>query len=148
MRQFSDRILRRSLQVVKHAAALKALAQRFSPYDLLTLEANAKQKWSFLIRDHAEKLQQENSVLRREVAPVFPDVSAQSADESFDIESDTDLALAVQRLFQICAENDRAIRLAFSISPEATGASSLRTAQFWRSLYSVEVIAAKIARSQ
>jgi len=42
--------------VLGHAAALKALAQRFSPEELRTLDADAKAKWLMLIRQHAERL--------------------------------------------------------------------------------------------
>jgi hypothetical protein len=147
IRQFSDRALRRSLQVLKHAAALKALAQRFSPEDLRTLDPDAKAKWLLLIRQHAERLQQESAVLRREVGPVFPGVATQSGGESIEIQTDADLARAVQTLFQISSENDRAIRLAFSISPDSSSNYAIKTSQFWRSLQVAESLAAEISRA-
>jgi hypothetical protein len=146
IRQFGDRTLRRSLQVLMHAAALKSLAQRFSQEELRTLDADAKAKWLLLIRRHAQGLQQESAVLRREVAPLFPAVSAQNDSETIEIQSDADLARAVQRLFGICSENDRAIRLAFSVSPESSSDYAIKSAQFWRSLQNAEALAATVSQ--
>jgi len=147
IRQFSDRAIRRSLQVVKHAAALKALAQRFSPEDLRTLDPDAKGKWLLLIRQHADRLQQESAVLRREVAPVFPGVAPSSGAAIAGIQNDAELARVVQRLFQLCSENDRAIRLAFSISPNATSNYAIKSAQFWQSLRVAESLAFEISKT-
>src|SRR6266540_3700844 len=146
VRQFSDRTLRRSLQILKHAAALKTLAQRFSPEELRTLDPNARTKWLQLIRQHAERLQQESASLRREVSPLFPGVANQTGGEAVDIQNDADLAHAVQRLFQICSENDRAIRLAFSISPDSSSGEAIKGAQFWRSLQAGEGLAAIVSQ--
>jgi DNA-directed RNA polymerase specialized sigma24 family protein len=146
IRQFGDRTLRRSLQVLMHAAAMKALAQRFSPEELRTLDSDAKAKWLLLIRRHAQALQEESAVLRREVAPVFPVVVAQNSNETAEIQSDVDLARAAQRLFGICSENDRAIRLAFSISPESSSDYAIKGAQFWRSLQNAEALAARVSQ--
>jgi RNA polymerase sigma factor (sigma-70 family) len=148
IRQFADRTLRRSLQMLKHAAALNALAQRFSPEELRTMDPDAKAKWLLLIKQHAERVQQETAILRREVAPIFPAVASQKVNEPVEIQSDADLARAVQQLFGVCSENDRAIRLAFSISPEASKDSVIRSAQFWRSLALAEALAGKIAASK
>lgn len=144
VRQFSDRALGRSLRVLKHAAALKALAQRFSPEDLTTLKSDAKLKWLQLIKHHAEKLQQESAALRREVAPVFSMVG-QPGGEAADV-GEADLPRAAQHLFQICSENDRAVRLAFSISPDSSNGDAIKGAQFWRSVATAEAIAEKIGR--
>jgi RNA polymerase sigma factor (sigma-70 family) len=148
IREFSDRALRRSLQVLKHAAALKTLAQRFSSQELDALDRQTRSKWLQLIKQHAEKLRQESAAWRREIAPLFPAVADQSGDVTPDIEGDSGLALATQRLFLICSENDRAIRQAFSISPESSSEQAIRSARFWRSLQGSEVLAAKISSAQ
>lgn len=147
IRQFSDRAIRRSLQVVKHAAALKALAQRFSSEDLRVLDADAKAKWLFLIRQHADRLQQESLLLRREVAPVFPGITPQSGAPTAEIQNEADLARAVQRLFQLCSDNDRAVRAAFSISPNASSNYAIKSAQFWQSLQVAESLAFEISKA-
>ncbi|SRR6266545_2161799 len=143
--QFAERAIRRSLQVLKHAAALKALSQRFSLEELRMLDPEAKAKWQALIGQHAQALQQESVVLRREIAPVFPAVAGQKANEASEIQSDADVARAIQRLFVICSENDRVIRLAFSISPDSSRDYSIRSAQFWRSLQVAENLVLEIS---
>ena len=110
------------------------------------LDTEAKAKWLDLIRQHAIGLQQESVVLRREIAPVFPAVASQKANETSEIQSDADVARAVQRLFGICSENDRVIRLAFSISPDSSKDYSIRGAQFWRSLQLAENLATEISK--
>jgi hypothetical protein len=145
IRQFAERAIRRSLQVLKHAAALKALSQRFSLEELRSLDAETKGKWLGLIRQHAQALQQESVILRRELAPVFPAVADQKTNEASKIQSDADVALGVQRLFEICSENDRIIRLAFSISPDSSRDSFVGSAQFWRSLQIAEKLAMEIS---
>jgi hypothetical protein len=147
IRQFSDRAIRRSLQVVKRAAALKALVQRFSPEDLRVLDADAKAKWLLLIRQHADRLQQESLLLRREVAPVFPGVTQQSSAPAAEIQNEADLARAGQRLFQLCSDNDRAVRAAFSISPNASSNYVIKSAQFWQSLQVAESLAFEISKA-
>ena len=145
IRQFAGRVIRRSLQIVKHARALKTLAERFSPEELRTLDADAQAKWVLLIRQHAQALQQESAAMRREIGPVFPSVSGQNANETGTIQSDADLARAADHLFEMCSENDRVILSAFSISSDASKASSIKSLSFWRSLQVAESLAARIS---
>lgn len=147
VRQFANRTVRRSLQALKHAGALKALAQRFSQEELRTLDPDAKTKWRMLIRQHAQLLQQEIAVLRREIEPVFPSITTPSADEAIEIQTVAELARAIEHLFLICSENDRVIRLAFSISPDSSKAPSIKGASFWRSLQATENSASQIAKA-
>ena len=142
--QFASRAIRRSLQIVQHAKALKTLAQRFSPEELQTLDADAKSKWLLLIKQHAQALQQESAAMRREIGPLFP-FASQSASESAVIKSDADLARAAEHLFQMCSENDRVILSAFSISSDSSQASSIKSVTFWRSLQEAETLAVRIS---
>jgi DNA-directed RNA polymerase specialized sigma24 family protein len=142
--QFASRVIRRSLQIVKHARALKMLAERFSPEELQTLDADAKSKWLLLITQHAQALQQESAAMRRGIGPLFP-FASQSASESAVIKSDADLARAAEHLFQMCSENDRVILSAFSISSDSSKASSIKSVTFWRSLQEAETLAVRIS---
>jgi hypothetical protein len=142
--QFASRAIRRSLQIVQHAKALKTLAQRFSPEELQTLDADAKSKWLLLIKQHAQALQQESAAMRREIGPLFS-FASQSASESAVIKSDADLARAAEHLFQMCSENDRVILSAFSISSDSSKASLIKSVTFWRSLQAAETLAVRIS---
>jgi len=147
IRQFASRAIRRSLQIVKHARALKTLAQRFSPEELQILDPDAKAKWLLLIKQHAQALQQESAAMRREIGPVFPYVSAQNSNATGVIQSDADLARAADHLFEMCSENDRVILSAFSISSDSSKASSIKSVPFWRSLQFAESLATEISRA-
>lgn len=143
--QFASRAIRRSLQIVKHARAIKTLAERFSPEELQTLDADVKGKWLLLIKQHAQALQQESAAMRREIGPLLPAVSSQSASESTVIKSDADLARAAEHLFQMCSENDRVILSAFSISSDSSRTSSIKSVSFWRSLQDAESLAVRVS---
>jgi RNA polymerase sigma factor (sigma-70 family) len=147
IRQFAERAIRRSLQVLKHASALRGLAQRFPPAELQKLDVDTKGKWLGLIRQHARGLQQESSALHRDLAPVFPALAEEKVAEVAKMESDADLEAGIQRLYLICAENDRIVRLAFSISPDSARDSSISTERFWRSLQTAENLATKISEA-
>jgi hypothetical protein len=145
IRQFSGRAIKRSLQVLKHAGALKALVQRFSQEELRTLAPDARANWLLMIRQHAQALQQESSVLRREVSPVFPSMNSDEGKQNLEVRSSEDLVKAVERLFGLCSENDRVIRSAFSLSPDSSRGSQVKSPQFWGSLQTAEVLAARIS---
>jgi len=57
------------------------------------------------------------------------------------------LARAAERLFQMCSENDRVILSAFSISSDSSKTSSIKSAQFWRSLLVAERLAVEISKA-
>ncbi len=142
---FANQTLNRSQKVMLHAWALKRLGARFSADELRSLDPDARGKWLALIRQHAEALARGNEVLRRDLSPVFA-VSSAGEGESFAINSDDDLIRAIERLFEVCAANDRVVRQAFAITPDGSKDSTIKTPQFWRSLKSAEALAASIAK--
>jgi RNA polymerase sigma factor (sigma-70 family) len=146
IRQFASRTLGHSHQALRHAWALKGLADRFSADELRSLDAPARSKWLFMIRQHARALQQEIVTLRRELAPIFPGASSDEASAGIEIGSDSDLVRAIERLFDLCSEQERTVRSAFAISTDPSSAPAIKTAHFWQSLKSAERLAAQISR--
>ncbi len=146
IRQFASRTLGHSHQTLRHAWALKGLADRFSADELRSLDAPARSKWLFMIRQHAQALQQETVTLRRELAPLFPGASSDEGSAGIEIGSDSDLVRAIERLFDLCSEQERTVRSAFTISTDPSNAPAIRTQHFWRSLKSAERLAAQIRR--
>lgn len=144
IRRYATRIRSRSQDVMTHAYALKHLVNRFSPNDLSTLDAEARTKWLGLISQHAQVLQRQTQTIREELQPIFFSGSETRAGDAFEIRSDADIVRAVDQLFELCSANDKVIRSAFSISPDRSRASALRTAAFWGSLKSIERCAARI----
>lgn len=145
VRRFCNRAVTRSYRVVQRAWALKRLAERFTPEDLRALTPDARGKWLSMIRGHARAIQQENAALRQELQPVFG-APAGEAQEAPAIADDAGLVRAVERLAELCSANDAVVRSAFTISPNASRAASVRSPQFWNSLRSVEALAAQIQR--
>jgi hypothetical protein len=142
IRQFSTRTVHRSLGILKHAGALKALAERFSPDELKTLDSEAKAKWLLLVKQHAQAVHEETAMLERELGPVFPGMPSTNVQQTV-IGNERELIDAVERLFILCSANDRAISAAFTISPVSRG-DAIKSVQFWRSLKSTASLASRI----
>jgi RNA polymerase sigma factor (sigma-70 family) len=146
--RFANRAVNQSLQVLVHAGAIKRLAERFSAEQLGALTPEARAKWLAIVRAHAQSVRQETTVLRQELQPVFPAAVSSSSEEQMEIGNDADLLRAIERLFEICAANDRMVSSAFTIKASGPNISDLQGPQFWRSLRRAEQLAARIASSQ
>ncbi len=140
--QYAGRIVERSLQALRHAGAMDRLAQRFSLEQLRTLDPEARNKWLGLLRGHALALERELSGLHRDLGPFLSSGSSLGAGQP--INSDQDLQQAIHRLFELCSATDQSVRSAFTISESGSGASAIKSPQFFRSLTSAENLAAKI----
>jgi hypothetical protein len=145
--QFATRVLSQSRQAMSRAGTMRRLAQRFSLEDLRTMSPEVREKWFSVIRSHARVFEQETRTLRQALQPIFfPQGSLGSAPVEIDITDDSSLVRAVELLFSLGAANDGAMRSAFAISREGAGSSTMKTAQFWRSLFGAEKLAAEIQR--
>jgi len=143
---FGRRMITRSGKAMRHAAALKQLLNQFSVEDLRTLSPEARTKLFSLIRIHARAFEQETANLDEELRPIFSASSGNAGGQGGDFEFSDDAGLrrAIERLFALGAENDRAISSAFAISTENASTSTLKTPQFWQSLRSAEKLATRI----
>ncbi len=147
VRQFSERMLARSNQARLHALALKPVIERFSPEELQALTPEARAKWRSIVIDHVRSFAAETAGLRRELAPLFPNLAdTAGTGGDFDVANDTDLVRAVKRLMELASANDDAVRRSFSVSANAGKSAPVRTAQFWRTLASAESLVAKISK--
>ncbi|HLA10873.1 MAG TPA: hypothetical protein VJ023_09790, partial [Pyrinomonadaceae bacterium] len=133
-------------KAMRHAAALKQLLNQFSVEDLRTLSPEARTKLFSLIRIHARAFEQETANLDEDLRPIFSAASGNAGGPGGDVEfsDDTGLRRAIERLFALGAENDRAISSAFAISAGNASTSTLQTPQFWQSLRSAEKLATRI----
>jgi hypothetical protein len=145
--RLTNRIVNRSAQVMTHVWAIKRLGERFTPEQLNALAPEARAKWVAIVRAHAQSVRQETASLRRELQPIFPSAaSAGDGDEKVEIASDADLLRAIERLFEVCAANDRMVSSAFAIKSQTANASGVQGSQFWRSLRRAEQLAAVISK--
>jgi hypothetical protein len=146
-RRFSDQMIYRSSQAMRHAWALKRLLSQFSAEELRTLAPEAKAKWLALVRTHAREFAQETRILRQQLQPIFLPGGSQDTVDEVVVTDDSSLARAVAHLFELGSVNDGVIRSAF-LSTESGITSAIRGQQFLRSLKSAESQAAKISSSQ
>jgi RNA polymerase sigma factor (sigma-70 family) len=146
-RRFSDQMIYRSSQAMRHAWALKRLLNQFSAEELRTLAPEAKAKWLALVQTHAREFAQETRILRQQLQPIFLPGGSQDTVDEVVVTDDSSLARAVAHLFELGSVNDGVIRSAF-LSTESGITSAIRGQQFLRSLKSAESQAAKISSSQ
>jgi hypothetical protein len=133
VRSYSSRVVDHGYRALFQAIELKRLVARFSRVDLRTVAPDARSKWVDMMRSHALAFARENAALRHELQPVFLSETAPDLVEDFAIDSDADLARAVDRLHRLAIANNDAIRQAFTIS-KASSASAFKSAQFRRNL--------------
>jgi hypothetical protein len=137
---FASRMIGRSRSAMSRAGALKRLVGQFTLTELKELSPDARAKWLNLIRSHARGFAQETAALRQDLSPVFGGGGGGAS--APEINDDAALIRAVQRLFELAAGNDRALRSALSISTDTAGAGI--TPDFFRSLRTTEELAARI----
>ena len=143
IRRFASATLAHSRQAARYAGALRQLSARFSNGE--SLDPAARTKWRQLRASHARALHAEILALRASLAPVFAAVASPNEGAEFSaLESDEDLRRAAERVAALCAESDRALIAAFSLSSDSSPAAAVKTSGFWLSLRRIEHIAAAI----
>ncbi len=135
--------LQRSRQMARHAGALRQLAGRFSVAQLQTLDAAARGAWLSLLQSHARGLRDETLQLRASLASVLPNSSA-SINENSSINNNEELRRACERVAQLCADSDRIVRAAFTVSANAAPAAAIGTTSFFTNLHRIEHLAEAI----
>jgi hypothetical protein len=97
-------------------------------------------KWRSVVREHATALQHETGALRALLKPIFFDEAAvrQNTDNQA-----VDHNQAVDELFEAASFNEKAIRLAFTIS-ESSATPLIKTERFWLSLNKAERLAERL----
>jgi len=145
VRQFSNRMLALSRRALRHAWALRRVANQFSAEQVRALTTEAKLKRLAIIREQASAFNQATEQLRAELQPVFFQASLSSgrADE-IEINSEADMMRAIARLIDLASANDEAIRSAFTLSSGAATTAIIKTTRFWLSLRSAAQLGAKI----
>lgn len=147
-RRYADRLMVHTRQARRHALALKQITERFSSDDLNALDQEAKNQWRTMIVQHSKAVEQELDALRRELQPVFPEVSSRSSESGVEISSDADFAGAAKRLFVLASSVDESVGRSFSIYAAGNTSVPIRTSEFVQSLSSATALAQRIARSQ
>lgn len=143
IRAHSSQVVNRAYDVLFHAIEIKQLVKRFATVDMRTVAPDARVKWIRMLREHANALSVENAALRGKIQPIFFPGSPEITSDEAPIQSDADLARAVDRLHQLALANNAAVRGAFTISTESS-AVALKSNAFWQALLRVEKLAERI----
>jgi RNA polymerase sigma factor (sigma-70 family) len=144
VRSFSSRTVKRAYDALFHAIALKQVISRFGKVDMRTVTPDARAKWLAMVREQAGAFARETALLRRELAPIFFSGAESNAIEELAIDSDEDLAIAVEKLHKLALVNNEAVRNAFTISSKSS-ATALKSS-FWRSSANAQGLAQRIER--
>jgi RNA polymerase sigma factor (sigma-70 family) len=147
IRKYASRAVKRAYDALFHAIELKRLVNRFANVDMQTVAPGAREKWLDMLHEHASAFQRETAALRQEIQPVFfPDASAPEINSGA-INSDADLARAIERLHRLTLSNNEAVRSAFTTSSQSSAAAVKSTA-FWQALFKAEELAKMIRQYQ
>jgi len=93
-------------------------------------------------------IQNENAALRQELQPIFYSSSvASQVGSGIAVSDDAGLFQAADRLFDLCAQNDRNIGMAFVMSSVDATAAGIKSPQFWHSMGKVERLASEIEQA-
>jgi RNA polymerase sigma factor (sigma-70 family) len=147
VRSYSSRMVNRAYRSLFHAIELKRLVNRFANVDMQMVAPDARGKWLGMLRQNAAAFARENAALQQEIQPVFFPGSSLPTTEDVLIESDADLARAVERLHKLALANNDAVRSAFTISSKSS-ATAIKSAAFWQSLQRAERLAETIRQYQ
>ena len=147
IRQYSSRVVKRAYDALFHAIELRRLVSRFANVDMRTVAPDARAKWLRMVHEHATAFERETAALRQEIQPVFFPGASVPGIESVFIDSDADLARAVERLHKLALANNDAVRSAFTTSSQSS-ADAVKAVVFWQALFRAEELAKKIEHYQ
>jgi hypothetical protein len=147
IRKYSSRVVKRAYDALFHAIELKRLVNRFANVDMQTLAPGAREKWLDMQREHAAAFARETAALRLEIQPVFFPGASAPPSEGGAINSDAELARAIERLHKLALSNNEAVRAAFTTSSHSS-AVAVKSAAFWQALFKAEELAKKIQNYQ
>jgi hypothetical protein len=147
IRKYSSRVVKRAYDAMFHAIELKRLVSRFANVDMQSVAPGAREKWLSMLHEHAAAFEKETVALRQEIQPVFfPGVGVPGSEGGV-INTDDDLARAVERLHKLALSNNDAVRSAFTTSSQSS-AVAVKSAAFWQALFKAEELARKIQHYQ
>ena len=147
IRNYSSRVVNRAYDALFHAIELKRLVSRFANVDMQSVAPGAREKWIGMLHEHAAAFEKEMAALRQEIQPVFFPGASAPGGEGAVINSDADLARAVERLHKLALSNNDAVRSAFTTSSQSS-AAAVKSAVFWQSMQRAEELAKKIRQYQ
>ena len=147
IRKYSSRVVKSAYAALFHAIELKRLVNRFASVDMQSVAPGARTKWLDMLHEHAAAFERETAVLRQEIQPVFFAGASVPGAEGGSINSDADLARAVERLHRVALANNDAVRSAFTTSSHSS-AAAVKSAAFWHALFKADELAKQIERYQ
>jgi len=143
VRTYSSRIVNTSYRSLFKAVELKQLMNRFASVDMRTIAPDARAKFLAMVQQNAIAFEHENALLREQIGPVFFPGTTLAGGEEVSIQSDVDLARAVERLHKLALSNTDAISSALTISSHSS-AAAIRSMAFWQSMQRAESLAKRI----
>ncbi len=148
IRSYSSQMVNRAYRALFHAIELKQLVNRFAQRLICArLRLTRALSGSRCCGNMPSALRAKMQCLRQEIQPIFFPGSSLQAAEEVSIQSDADLARAVERLHKLALSNNEAIRSAFTISSQSS-AVAIKSAAFWQSIQRAENFAKGISQYQ
>ena len=112
--------------------------------ELEALSPSTRSRWFALVRNHAEALRREISLLSGELQPVFFSASGRAEVAAIEISNNAGLLRESERLANLMLTNDEAIRSAFAASSDALAEETVKSLRFRVALATSERSAAAV----
>jgi hypothetical protein len=143
--RFARRVMERSRRALLHAGALVRHVEEFSNVNAAEMGPDQLAKRRAVIAEHSVAFEQEIRKLGSELKPIFF-VQSSGTGSRADF-SGLEVDRAVNRLFEMATSQEKAVRMAFALSPDDE-ALFIRSDDFWSLLKDCESLAAVIRSLQ
>jgi hypothetical protein len=148
IQQLSESVLEDSGEAMRHAWVLKRLATTLSPTEIGSLSETPHHEYLCMVASHAQEVGERTKKLRLELAPIFfPIGSYQDPPGDERTSVPTDLALALQQIFDAAARNDAAIQSSFSVTSGEAAEGSAKVREIQDSLFQAERLSKWLSRT-
>lgn len=131
VRDFAAQVISRSRLAVTHSLELKQLGSRFYAAQLDGFTPSTRTKWTNLIRNHAEALRRELSILDGELQrTLFANERAAPQPDRIEIATTATLLVAIDRLHKRVLAVDQAVRSSFAASSGVSQTEGVKSVRF------------------
>ncbi|HYL97473.1 MAG TPA: hypothetical protein VEZ90_00855, partial [Blastocatellia bacterium] len=142
IKKFAAAALSDSREALRHAWALKRLAQEFSPEELQSLGPEARARRGQMIIEHARSARDELAKLSQQLGQVFG--LQRPTAEAFPVTGDGAVSNEIAELTDSISAIDESVRSDFTVTAGSASSSSVDSAGFWRQLDKAQKLAESI----
>ena len=148
VRDFAAQLIGRSRRALAHSLELKQLGSRFSAAQLDEFTPSTRAKWATLVRNHAEALRRELTILDGELQRTLPlNQSRTPQPTGVEISTSASLLVSIGRLHKLVLTVDQAVRSSFAASSDVSPSEGVKSVRFRTDLAASVTLADEIRQA-